>query len=512
MSNHFSETAMLLDFFEEPLLEFGYSQTSDNPRDGLFMFGPVVDSGSPKEMRIGIVGTKEGIRLFRNWSDRILRYIPPAVSDSPHHTPFPGFSELFDCTWPSEPVATLEVSAVKIAETIRGDNRRVSIHDTVSLFEEKIVEYLDNEGDDVSVWFVVIPEDVHRYGRPKSFVPRDEVVPSKTRMNSRMATRLLTNQPSLFEEDNAQAEKFRFDPNFHHQLKARLLKYRAVIQIVRETTIMGQAELATSDQSRRLQDDASVAWNLCTTAYFKASGKPWRLADVREGVCYVGVVFKQETNPASEFNACCGAQLFLDSGDGLIFKGAHGNWYKTRTNQFHLEEKDAKELMESVIKYYVARRGHPPKEVFIHGRTRFNKDEWRGFCEAVPSDTKMVAIRITPSQDIKLYRPGKMPVIRGSGLRMSERKGYLWTKGFIPRLQTYPGREVPNPLGVEVTWGEANLDQVMKDIMGLTKVNFNACIYADGLPVTLRFADAVGEILTAAPVPKGAPLPFKHYI
>jgi hypothetical protein len=36
----------------------------------------------------------------------------------------------------------------------------------------------------------------------------------------------------------------------------------------------------------------------------------------------------------------------------------------------------------------------------------------------------------------------------------------------------------------------------------------------DGLPVTLRFADAIGEILTAAPesdIPE-TPLPFRHYI
>ena len=84
--------------------------------------------------------------------------------------------------------------------------------------------------------------------------------------------------------------------------------------------------------------------------------------------------------------------------------------------------------------------------------------------------------------------------------------------GYIPRLQTYPGREVPNPLSIEICRGDAELGTVMKDVMGLTKVNFNACIFADGLPVTLRFANAVGEILTAGPRKEGPPLPFRHYI
>ena len=33
----------------------------------------------------------------------------------------------------------------------------------------------------------------------------------------------------------------------------------------------------------------------------------------------------------------------------------------------------------------------------------------------------------------------------------------------------------------------------------LTKLNYNACIYCDGTPLTLKFADLIREILTAGP-------------
>ena len=83
----------------------------------------------------------------------------------------------------------------------------------------------------------------------------------------------------------------------------------------------------------------------------------------------------------------------------------------------------------------------------------------------------------------------------------------------MPYLKTYPGREAPNPLRIDLLRGDALLKTVLEDVLNLTKLNFNACIYGDGLPVTLRFADAVGEILTAGPVQKNQPpLPFKHYI
>jgi hypothetical protein len=74
------------------------------------------------------------------------------------------------------------------------------------------------------------------------------------------------------------------------------------------------------------------------------------------------------------------------------------------------------------------------------------------------------------------------------------------------------GLETPNPLSIEITRGKANIETVCRDILALTKLNYNACIYGDGLPVTLRFADSIGEVLTAGPEPETEVLPFKHYV
>ena len=65
---------------------------------------------------------------------------------------------------------------------------------------------------------------------------------------------------------------------------------------------------------------------------------------------------------------------------------------------------------------------------------------------------------------------------------------------------------------IDIARGDADIEVVLRDIMALTKLNYNACIFGDGLPVTLRFANAVGEILTAGPLPPDNPLPFKYYI
>jgi hypothetical protein len=306
-----------------------------------------------------------------------------------------------------------------------------------------------------------------------------------------------------------EASIYAYHLDFHNQLKARILDRGAVLQIVRETSLSEVSEIAES--KRRLQDQATIAWNLCTTSFFKAGGRPWKLDSVRDGVCYIGIIFKKDAADPSGLNACCGAQMFLDSGDGLVFKGALGKW-SSETKSFHLSRKDATELITSVIEEFKQSSGAEPTEVFLHAKTRFNDEEWNGFRDALSENVKLVGVRISRSNDIKAYRSGSLPVLRGTWLKISDWRGYLWTTGYIPKLRTYAGREVPNPLSVEITRGISSIDRVMEDIMGLTKVNFNACIYGDGLPVTLRFADSVGEILTAGPTHNLPPLPFRHYI
>jgi hypothetical protein len=82
-------------------------------------------------------------------------------------------------------------------------------------------------------------------------------------------------------------------------------------------------------------------------------------------------------------------------------------------------------------------------------------------------------------------------------------------------MDTYIGPETPNPLFITVlrsTKALADLRTVLSDIMGLTKINYNACNYSDGLPVTVRFADRVGDILTMGSSRNSEKQPLKFYI
>src|SRR5690606_23249166 len=123
----------------------------------------------------------------------------------------------------------------------------------------------------------------------------------------------------------------------------------------------------------------TTAWNLCTTAFFKAQGSPWILADVRGGVCYIGLVYKRDDTRGEQENVCCGAQMFLDSGDGVVFRGAMGPWASADGKEFHLSSDAAKSLMGTVLDAYASKHGKHPEELFVHSRTSFNDEEWSGF-------------------------------------------------------------------------------------------------------------------------------------
>jgi len=111
-----------------------------------------------------------------------------------------------------------------------------------------------------------------------------------------------------------------------------------------------------------------------------------------------------------------------------------------------------------------------------------------------------------------LYRDFSYCIPRGSCLVYDSNRAYLWTRGSITRLQTQLGLETPNPLNIEITQGESNIETVCKDILALTKLNYITCLFVDGSPVTLKFAESIGEVLTAGKNIQGNVLSFKHYI
>jgi len=504
---------------DEPLLLFGHNQALEDPRDGLTIFGPLKHK-PPYGIRYGLVGTKEGIKRFYEWIKCIQHFLcHPDPSKRILWIPFPGFETTFGIPLPLRAAREDVIDLQQLTKILKENDPYKRVYNTVNLYENPISDFYRKSDENLDIWFVISPEEIFKNCRPQSkvFNPATFITGGEIKKRKKWAKLIKLGQKLLFKGLEKDYEVYEFQNDFRKQLKARLIisKMQTPIQIVRETTVAPDDFLdRRGERIRDLQPESQIAWNLLSTTFYKSGGKSWKLHGIRKGVCYLGLVYKRLEKYDDPKSACCAAQMFLDSGDGVVFKGAVGPWKSPKSEQYHLSKDAAKEIIEMALRAYTEFFGFrgTPKEIFIHGRTYYDKEEWKGFASVQSNKMNVVGVRIRPAP-LRLFRSGDYPLLRGLAYLETDKKGYLWPSGYVPRLGTYPYQGLPSPLSIQICRGIADIKTVIKDIFALTKLNYNACHYGDGWPITLSFADMIGEILTAAPIQKDeAPLPFKFYI
>lgn len=497
----------------EPDLEFRYRQKLQDPHAGLALFGPYdTDAPShPKSLVYGVIGAPEGVSAFGTWCRLIQNPIIPPDAPSPEKNrklyllwpPFPGFEAAFNATWHTQAAWTHELDRAALLKYAQNKDANKRAFDVVDLYCEGIRRAKQRD-ESFNIIVCVVPDEVWVNCRPQSRV-KDGYGSSLSR--SQVAIR--RKQPDMF--GTYDPEEYEMSVDFRRQLKARGMEFNIPIQIVRESTLRIGA--ATEENERGLTPESDRAWNLWTTLYYKAGGKPWRLSTARDGVCYVGLAFRKTDDAQKQGSACCAAQMFLDTGDGIVFKGEYGPWYSPERKQFHLSKESAHHLLTGVLKAYEEQGGQKLSEIFLHSRSTIDADEFKGYREACPEGVRVVGVRVRTDIDgVKMFRRGDWPVLRGTFWKLNPNSAFLWASGFKPTVLSYDGWEVPNPLRIDIQHGEADIEQVAKDIFGLTKLNYNTCKLGDAMPVTVGFSDAVGEILISNPKVQKISPSFKFYI
>jgi hypothetical protein len=490
---------------EEPPLNFRLHHRMCDPHDGLALLGPFDTdlSSHPKNISYALIGTVFGISLFKNWVNTITEPIlTPSNFDKRIWPHYPGFEAAYFSTFSTEPVWKYELDKDKLRNCAIDSDQYRRVFNAVGIYLEAM-EIAQKRDEAIDLIVCIIPDLVWENCRVKSRVI-DGIGHSLSANERRLREK---GQHDMFDEFSF--DQFLLSLDFRRQLKARAMKNGIPLQLIRESTIN---LYITIEEERNLSPITDRAWNLSTTLFYKAGGKPWRLATARDGVCYIGIAFKK-TPFGDEKTACCAAQMFLDTGDGIVFLSDAGPWRSPAENQCHLSRNAAKNLINGILKTYKEMDGRDLREIFIHSRSTINDEEYLGFQDACPSGAKIIGIRVRQEHEgLKLFRNGKWPVLRGTSWVLSDNSAYLWTSGFKQRLGSYDGWEIPNPLRIDIEHGEAEINQVVSDIFSLTKLNYNACKLGDSEPVTIKFSDAVGEILVSNPAVTSSKPNFKFYI
>ncbi|MEM6380333.1 MAG: hypothetical protein AAF705_19245, partial [Bacteroidota bacterium] len=178
---------------EEPKLLFGYNQAIEDPRDGLTLFGPV-DDFIPYGITNGVVGTKEGLAKFKHYVTSIQR--PVFNANNKTRPFFPGFEAAFRAKWDADKTLFVEITPPEIQKLLYHEDTHTRVYNLVNLYADKIWETIEDEDAKADVWYVIVPEELYRYCRPKSSLPK-ELVAVKRKTTASSAKKMLSQGTSL---------------------------------------------------------------------------------------------------------------------------------------------------------------------------------------------------------------------------------------------------------------------------------------------------------------------------
>jgi hypothetical protein len=156
------------------------------------------------------------------------------------------------------------------------------------------------------------------------------------------------------------------------------------------------------------------------------------------------------------------------------------------------------QLIEEVLARYKVECKNLPRRVVVHKSSGYTADEREGFKQALRNISEVDLVTVRTSVSFRLLREGEYPPLRGTLMHIGD-SYFLYTTGYLPELKKYPHGHVPAPLRIADHYGDSAETQLLKEILILTKMNWNTANVDGAFPITLQFARLVGEILREIP-------------
>ncbi len=467
---------MKVSLLVEPELEFGGLGRHIDIKFGIMDYGPF-DYGStvaPREIKVGVIGTPETIEGVTIWFERCRGEITAKKSKQPHLFPrFPGFNpdNGFRATLLIEGRLQRTIQERVFDRLAKTSELAWLVREAVQVFCDELEHLAEDTRPDIVICAV-----------PMSLLNALERDYSK-------------GEGADDERDDDEREAAL---DFHHFLKARAMSLGMPIQIILPMTYdetKRRQQKGQADRIRRLQDEATRAWNIHTALYYKAGGVPWRL--VRDAsdltACHVGISFYKALDGSSLLTSM--AQVFNQRGDGVIVRGGKAKISKD-DRQAHLDEEDARLLLDHALRTYKAEHKTLPARVVLHKSSSYSNGELVGFIDAIEQrDIESLDCMSIRKGFTRLFRTAAYPPLRCTLFDLDDKHHILYTRGSVDFFTTYPGMYVPRPLEIRCERTEQTATFLAQEILALTKMNWNNTQFDGGDPITLRAARQVANIL-----------------
>lgn len=484
--------SLKIEYLGEPKLQFGHYFEHEDTKTGLAEYGPFgknIPGLHPSEIRLGFIGTRETVSTAKEWIEMCSRPIeseniktskPKVLSDPgglfgedllPNVTltrlekilnrDFVGFNREspFACCFQTNERWEKTINHRELERILHMEDKVQRILCLVDLFEAEIKSLATTS-------------------------PSPDVI-------------ILALTSAIVEQAHAVRVSGNFFLNFRRAIKARAMQWGIPIQLLRYGTATGKGG--------DLQEKATRAWNFCTALYYKKEGIPWRPITLPQNTCYIGISFyvSQDVTDSLTMRSSV-AQAFDYLGQGLVLRGDPFAWDENALGRTpHLMKEAARKLVADTLREYIRINRIPPSRIVIHKTSEFwnhehgEYNELEGFYAGIDDvfpgcESDFLALRQT---GFYLFREGAYPPLRGTYVCVEDQVHFLYTMGFIPYLETYPGSYVPEPWQIIAHHGSSAPRELFKEVLALTKMNVNNCSFADGTPISLSFSQKIGDIM-----------------
>jgi hypothetical protein len=287
----------------------------------------------------------------------------------------------------------------------------------------------------------------------------------------------------------------RFD--VHDFVKAFCVQRGIATQFLQEDT------LADTYQCR-------VWWWLSLALYVKGMRTPWVLKTLAEDTAFVGLGFSvnQMAEKGKHVTLGC-SHIYNSKGEGLQYRLTKIDNPIFYGKNPYMSKDDARRTGETIRQLFFDARLKLPERVVLHKRTHFTTEEKEGLAEGLSGVKSIDMLEIQIDSALRYvasipkangtFDDDNYPVRRGTAMKLDDFTALVWVHGATtalnPRLKYFQGkRRIPAPLTVKRHAGGTDLEPLMEEILGLSKMNWNTFDLYTKLPATLHSSNEIAKI------------------
>jgi hypothetical protein len=474
----------------EPTLMFGGNATGVEPRRMMTRYGAVDKACAPKELRIGIVGPSADVRFARAWLPRLNSVGIARERSAKRYRDWPGSRQVLGVTFVVDDRFVRPVDDERLNVALHRSSPVERFDEVLELFDGRIQGLFGDSRPDCIV--VCLPDELAdmRISNPRLSTKEREILERLQREEEQQQMSLFQPTPEELkaaEELRTTAEDLLFR-TFYRALKARIMTHQnpVPVQVIRRETFTRPDEEGQSFATR--------AWNLGTSLFYKAGHEPWRPGDLPGNTCFIGISFHHLKRREGDVVYASVAQAFSNEVEPFALKGSLVPHNQRRDRQPYLTEEQSASLMTDVLDKYKDRAGMLPGRVVIHKTSTYQPEEEEGFRSVAESEVSACELMWMRSTAFRLIRKGMQEPWRGTLCNVGE-ESYLFTSGYVAWWDEYPGPHIPAPLEIG-SCGKTDIRERARELLALTKMNWNSTDGVGRFPITISFARRVGMIMT----------------